>query len=94
MDAQKLNMRDCFQRRQQGFETPRREEKRIAAGENDFANSFMLAQVIQRGFELVFRQQAAGRANMFASKAEATINRADEEWLEQGAVWVTVNDAG
>ena len=87
-------MRDVAERGRHLGHAARRENERIAAGEDDFPDFRMRAHVVERGRELGVGQRGAlARADHLAAEAEAAIDRADADELQQHAVGVAVHDA-
>ena len=73
-------------------EPPRREHQRIAAGEDHLPDFGMGADIVERRGELHARQRAPAPDHL-AAEAEAAIDRADMDRLEQHAVGIAVHDA-
>ncbi len=71
-----------------------REHERIAARQDDLAQLPVLRDIAEGCLKLAFAEQAAVRPDMLAPEAEAAINRADQQGLEQHAVGIAVHDAG
>lgn len=72
---------------------PRRKHERIAAREDDFAEFRPRLDIAIGTLKLRFREQAAVRPDMLAPEAEAAIDRADQQRLQQDAVSIAVDDA-
>src|SRR5580700_2162053 len=81
MKADGLNVRDRVERPHDHADAPRRQQKRIAAGNDDLPNLLMLADVIESAFERLGRQHPIILADLLAPEAEAAIHRANEDWL-------------
>ncbi len=72
----------------------RREHEWVAAGEDDFPDLLVLADIGQRRVKLVSREQPVpGRADHFTAEAEAAIDRADMHGLEQHPIRIAMHDA-
>ena len=71
-----------------------REDQRVAAGEDDFADFRVGGDIGVGGGQFGIAQQAAIGADLFAAEAEAAIDRAGEQGLEQRPVRIAVDDAG
>ncbi len=93
MDAQRLDMGEGVERCEDRAEPAWREHQRVAAGQDDLSDIGVLAQPGAGGVEFLRRQQATIGADLLAAEAEAAIDRADQQRLEQRAVGVAVDDA-
>ncbi len=76
-----------------GVEPARRKHERIAAGQNDLPDLRGGADVIERGGERARRQRSPARPDHLAAEAEAAIDRAGVDELEQHPVGIAVHDA-
>ena len=73
----------------------RRQRQRIAAGEDDFPDRRAGADIVERGVERLGRQRGRpARADRLAAEAEAAIDRADVQELQQDAIGIAMHDAG
>ena len=87
-------MRDVAECGRHLGDAARRENERIAAGENDFPDLRVGPHIIERRRQVGVGQRSAfARADHLAAKAEAAIDRADADQLQQHAVRVAVHDA-
>ncbi len=95
VEAQHLHMRDRAERRGDGGESPGREGEGIAAGQHDLPDVLAGRDVgVGVGeFRLAQRAVAVG-AHPLAAEAEAAIDRADVERLQQHPVGIAVDEAG
>ena len=71
----------------------RRERQRIAAGQHDLPNLGMRGDVVERGAEGRFVEPRLAGPDRLAAEAEAAIDRADRNKLQQHAVAVAMHDA-
>src|SRR5713101_7815439 len=92
MHADDLDMLDCGERLHDPRETPRRQNQRVAAGEDHLPDFFVIANIGNRGMKRSAGERAL-EANHFAAEAEAAIDRADMKRLEQDPVGITMHDA-
>ena len=93
MDADHADMVDGVERRDQLGQPPRRQHQRIAAGQDHFPDLRPRLDVGDGGVELVGRQRLAARPDLLAAEAEAAIDRADMQRLQQHAVGIAMHDA-
>lgn len=70
----------------------RRPHERIAAGEDDFPNLFMVSDVGKRGLEVGRRKGPSAVADVLAAKTIAAIGRAGVHRHQQHAVAIAVDD--
>ncbi len=94
MKAHNVDIRDSLDGSEQCAKTAGREQKRVTAGQDDFAHGRYVSQVGERLCQRGIAEQTAARADMFAAESEAAIDGADQERLEQGAVGIALEDAG
>ena len=95
VEPQNPDMRDRPQRRGDAPEPPGREHERVAAGDHHLPDLVAGGDVGEGGVELGLGQAALPlRADHLAAEAEAAIDRADVERLQQHPVGIAVDDAG
>src|SRR5262245_57333832 len=94
MNTNDLDVVDDGKLLHHGAQPPRRQDKRIAAGENDLPDFRARADIVERSSERPRRQtgRLAG-ADHFAPEAEPAIDRADVRQLEQYTIGITMHDA-
>ena len=74
---------------------PRRQHQGIAAGQDHLPDFLVRADVVERGRIGLVRQRAVlARSDHLAAEAEAAIDRADMNELEQHAIGIAMHDAG
>src|SRR5437660_5642515 len=74
-------------------DTARRQHQRIAAGQDYFPDFRMRLDVSKRVLELLPRQHLLARSDHLAPEAEAAIDRADTDDLEQHTIRITMHDS-
>ncbi len=94
VDADHAQMRDGIQPFDHLFQPARRDDQRIAAGEDHLPDRRMPRDIVDGGIELVRAQAFRTRPYHLAAETETAIDRADIHQLEQHAVGVAVHDAG
>src|SRR5713226_8430228 len=86
-------MSDAVERRDDAGEAARRQHEGIAAGEDDLPDLRPRAYVGECRRQLGSRERLAARPHSLAAEAEAAIDWADMDRLEQHAVAMAVDDA-
>ena len=87
-------MRHRFKTADQRGQAARRQEERVAAGNNDLPNLGMLLDIGQGALEIGRGEQPLALPDLLAAEAEAAIDRADQNRLQQHPVRVAVHNAG
>ena len=92
--AHDLDVLDRTQRAHDFAQPPRRQDQRIAAGQDDLPDVGMRADVIERRRQRGARQRLpAARPDHLAAEAEPAIDRTHVHELEQYAVGIAMHDA-
>ena len=87
-------MADVTQRVEHSPKPPRRQNQRVAAGQDDFPDLRVFAYVAERRVEIPLREQLAVRpADDLAPKTKAAVDRADRERRQQHTIRVAMHDA-
>ena len=95
MNADDLDMVDRGEVRHDLGKPPRRQHQGIAAGQDDFPDFRMRADIVQRVLIGAFRKRGRlARSDHLAAKTEPAIHRADMHQLEQHPVGIAMHDAG
>ncbi len=93
MHADHCDVGDGIERGDQLAQPPRCQHQRIATGQDHFPDLAMAADIGQRRLELGRCQRLAARPHLLATEAEAAIDRADMQGLQQHAVGIAMHDA-
>ena len=94
MPAHELHMRNAREPLAHGTDAPGREHQRIAAGDNHLEDAGMRRDVIENHPEFgIIKRAVAVRTHHLAAEAEAAIDRAGMERLDQHAIRVAMHEA-
>ncbi len=94
MKADDGKVRDRFEAADDRGDPARRQQERVAAGDDDLPDLGMLRDIAEGAVERRRREQSVALADLLAAEAEAAIDRADEDRLQEHAVGVAMDEAG
>ncbi len=93
MDADHRDVPDGVEVGDQLGDAPRHQHQRIAAGQDHFPDLSVIADIGECRIEFGSRQRLAARSHLFAAEAEAAIDRANMQGLQEHAVGIAMHDA-
>jgi len=93
VDADDGDVADGIEGRDQRRQPAWRQHQRVAAGQDHFPDFGVCADVVERRVQFGVAQRLAAWPYFFSAEAEAAIDRAGMQWLQQNAVGIAVHDA-